>query len=107
MFNGATAFAQELCTDAWVDSKASKDLMFERSPGSIPSMDYTATTIPPSFSPQSREELKGAVDTHIELSNERDDRMHGSESTIPAEGSDQGTFVCKPTVCMWINGVTR
>ena len=98
MFNGATAFAQELCADAWVDSKASKDLMFERSPGSIPSMDCTATTIPPSFSPQSREELKGAVDTHVKLSDKLGDQMLGSESAICGERSgnfNNGSYVDK------------
>merc|ERR1719265_1197101 len=81
MFYGATAFAQNLCTTAWVNSKASKDLMFTDSSGSISSTGCTATTISPAFSPQSRVELQGAVETYIESSDKRDDQMH-----------------CKPTV---------
>ena len=35
MFWGATFFNRKLCGSAWVHSKASKELMFEGSPGSI------------------------------------------------------------------------
>jgi len=96
MFRGATAFTQKLCGDAWVKSTASKLSMFEGSSGSISSTACTITTAPPAFSPQSREELQSAVDTHLEHSAKGGDQMHGSEATSPATGIDQGTFVCKP-----------
>merc|ERR1712032_663867 len=62
MFYEAAAFAQKLCTDAWVHSRASNDLMFARSSGSISSTVCTMTTFPPVFSPQSGAELKNGVD---------------------------------------------
>ena len=77
MFLGATSFKQELCTDAWVNSKASKTLMFDGTEGSIPSNECTATTLPGNindpeepkmkivFTPESGEELKVEVDKHL------------------------------------------
>ena len=88
MFWNATSFKQQLCGDAWVRSTASKNDLFGASAGSILSSECAITTLPPLFSPQSREELKGAVDAHL-----------GSEATAPAAGSDHDTVVCKPTVC--------
>ena len=62
MFLGAAAFKQTLCTNAWVHSKASKDYMFEGSPGSLSSTVCTKTN---DFSPQSSEDLKKAVNTYL------------------------------------------
>jgi surface protein len=100
MFNGATAFTQKLCTAAWVHSKAIKRLMFEGTSGSISPTVCTISTTPPVFSPQSRTELKGAVNAYLEFPAKRDEQMPGSEATSPAAGSDHGTFVCKPAVCL-------
>ena len=62
MFYRATAFTQKLCTAPWVNSKASKTGMFDHSSGSISRTICTMRAIPPMFSPQSRAELKSAVD---------------------------------------------
>merc|ERR1712032_1226659 len=55
MFGEAISFKQTLCGAAWVNSKALKVDMFTHSPGSI--SDTVCV-----FSPQSRDELKRAVD---------------------------------------------
>ena len=62
MFLGATVFKRELCTAAWVHSKAKKDSMFEGTSGSISPTVCTISTSSSAFSPQSREDLKPAVD---------------------------------------------
>ena len=99
MFYNASAFTQNLCTGAWINSKASKSLMFEGSPGSISPMACTITTIPAAvFSPQSGAELSNGVGKYLEYSAKGDGQMHGSEATSPAAGNDHGTFVCKPEV---------
>jgi len=64
MFRGAALFSRKLCGAAWVHSKASKDLMFAGSPGSISRTVCTATS---AFSPETREELKNAVDDYFSL----------------------------------------
>ena len=68
MFLGATRFRRTLCGSAWVHSSAKQTVMFEGSSGSISSTVCTATTIPIVFSPQSRAELKSAVDAYLEYS---------------------------------------
>ena len=99
MFSGATSFRQNLCGDAWLSLKATQVMMFQGSSGSIsPSTVCAMTTTPPVLSPQSREELKSAVDTYIEHSAQGDEQVHGSEATSPAVGNDRGTFACKPVV---------
>merc|ERR1719476_551731 len=55
MFQGANSFQQTLCGVAWVNSKAMKVDMFTHSLGAI--SDTVCV-----FSPQSRDELKRAVD---------------------------------------------
>merc|ERR1711934_720921 len=55
MFVDASSFQQTLCSAAWVNSKASKVDMFAHSLGSI-------SHIVCAFSPQSRDDLKRAVD---------------------------------------------
>ena len=62
MCQDATSFQQNLCGAAWVQSKARKSIMFEGSSGSISAGVCTA------FSPQSKEELKSAVNTCFKLS---------------------------------------
>ena len=64
MFYGATSFTQQLCGSAWVNSQASKQSMFTGSSGSISPM-CTITTASSVFSPQSREELRDAVDANF------------------------------------------
>ena len=68
MFLGVALFKRELCTAAWVRSKTTKHLMFEDSSGSISTAVCTATAPPLGtlFSPESREELKSAVDAILE-----------------------------------------
>merc|ERR1719201_2149845 len=66
MFRGAGVFTRKLCGSAWVHSKASKSTMFTGSSGSI--SRTVCTTTPSAFSPQSKEELKGAIDEYIKLS---------------------------------------
>ena len=65
MFRYATLFTQDLCGVAWVRSQASKRLMFADSPGSI---SRTVCMVKLTFSPQSRTELKSAVDTCLAIS---------------------------------------
>ena len=65
MFLGATLFKRNLCTAAWVNSKARKDLMFEGTSASMSSTACTATPIPAVgrvFSPKSREEFQNAIE---------------------------------------------
>merc|ERR1719174_2518386 len=71
MFADATSFEQNLCGDAWVHSKASKDGMFKGSSGSIPQTTCTTTTTT-AIPPRSKEELKNAVDACLKLSPEGD-----------------------------------
>lgn len=76
MFYSATSFARILCGAAWVQSQADKDEMFAGSPGSISnvcistsahaSTSTRATAVV--FVPQSRAELKAAVDACINIS---------------------------------------
>ena len=65
MFSGAESFSQTLCGDAWVNSKATKEDMFVSSSGSISSTECTSTS-DQVFSPQSKAEIKRAVDSYIE-----------------------------------------
>ena len=62
MFRGATSFKRKLCGAAWVNSKASKPLMFEDSFGSISETVCTRRT----FLTQSKEELRMAVRACLE-----------------------------------------
>ena len=94
MFYEAAAFAQKLCTAAWVHTKTDKHLMFVGSSGSISRTVCAITTTPPVFSPQSRAELKSAVDAWV------DEKVRGSEAASPDTGSDHATFACKPAVCL-------
>ena len=83
---GAVGFTQELCTGGWANSKAEKRFMFEFSSGSISSTQCLISPTPSSlFSPQSKHELKGAVDTYIQCPAKRDDHLDGPESTRPAK----------------------
>jgi len=66
MFKSATSFKQTLCGDAWVHSKASKINMFAGSHGSISRM--VCMNKKKTFSPQSKAELKGAIDACLQLS---------------------------------------
>jgi len=59
MFQDATSFQQKLCGTTWIYSKASKNLMFEGSSGSV------CTTV---FSTSSKEELLSAVKACLERS---------------------------------------
>ena len=72
MFMGATSFKQKLCGAAWIHSKASKNLMFEGSPGSISrtvcTLDITTTAL---FSPRSKSQLKSAFEACLKLSSAR------------------------------------
>jgi len=52
MFADATSFKQKLCGDAWVNSKATKNGMFDGSPGSIPGLPCTTTNAVISSTPQ-------------------------------------------------------
>ena len=58
MFRDATLFGRQLCGAAWVAAKASKNIMFAGSPGSI---SRTVCTSTPKFSPQTGSQLRGAV----------------------------------------------
>merc|ERR1719353_1768211 len=63
MFWEAKLFKRKLCGAAWVHSKARKTVMFAGSSGSI---SQTVCAITPAvFSPQSKEELKNAVDAYL------------------------------------------
>merc|ERR1712224_369353 len=53
MFQDASSFKYSLCGSAWVNSKADKWRMFERSPGSISKVCRTDF---PGFNPQSKAE---------------------------------------------------
>ena len=59
MFLDAKSFQQKLCGTSWVNSKASKDRMFEGSSGSI--SEIVGTTGTTRFSPQSKGELHRAI----------------------------------------------
>ena len=63
MFHGASAFTQKLCAPAWVNSKANKNSMFDGTSGSISPTVCAVSASAPAFAPQSRTELKSAVDT--------------------------------------------
>ena len=72
MFMHASSFKQQLCGEAWILSNATKKLMFEGSPGSISrsmctSTPTIATTAIRAFSPQSKSELKSAINACIRL----------------------------------------
>ena len=58
MFSHATLFSQKFCTASWVHSQATKVAMFS---GSSASTSPTVCTTTPSFSPQSKAELKSAI----------------------------------------------
>ena len=67
MFWGASGFNRKLCGDAWVHCTAKKTVMFVGMSGSI-SPESCATTINSSvFSPESREELRGAVEFYTDI----------------------------------------
>ena len=80
MFLGATLFQHSLCSLSWVNAKANKDLMFE---GSSRSMSEQAscklTNMVPDFAPESKTELKSAVEQYLENSqkNEIAESPHG------------------------------
>merc|ERR1712147_597336 len=63
MFEGATSFEQTLCGAAWVHSKATKEGIFVGSSGSISSKSCV-----PLFSPDSKEQLRNAIDACLKLS---------------------------------------
>ena len=65
MFYGAVSFKQKLCGAAWVHSKANKRSMFEGSSGSI---SPTVCTITSTFLPQTKAELKNAIDACVHQS---------------------------------------
>ena len=65
MFRGAMLFKRKLCGSAWVYSKSRKNTMFA---GSLGSISKTVCTTTSAFSPQSRVELKDAVDEYAKLS---------------------------------------
>ena len=101
MFNGAESFDQEICGKTWVDSTASKKLMFTGSYGSISETSCTPAPTPAPtlaitqakrsflseqstssvFSPRSRDELKSAVDEYLEIS-PQGDGDHGEYGPI-------------------------
>ena len=62
MFADAASFKHKLCGTAWVHAKASKAAMFAGSPGAI---SRTVCTTSAAFSPQSKEELKSALDKYL------------------------------------------
>ena len=79
MFLGATLFQRSLCSLSWVNAKANKDLMFE---GSSRSMSEQAscklTNMVPDFAPESKTELKSAVEQYLKNSqNDIDESPHG------------------------------
>ena len=106
MFFQAMSFSHNLCGVSWVRSKASKDLMFEGSSGSISptvctQFPHGLHQNPPVFSAKSRKDLKGAVDDFLKgYSKKRDDETHSAD----VEGKDPRTFVCKPPVCVLVVG---
>ena len=63
MFWDATSFEQELCGAAWINSRASKVVMFMGSLGSISGLVCTDYT-PAAFAPESKKELISAVDSY-------------------------------------------
>merc|ERR1719201_1719207 len=78
MFRNAASFNQQLCGARWVHSQATKTDMFEGSSGSISTTVCTST--PPIlalFSPQSKIELKSAVDAYMKQSGSRSDCPFG------------------------------
>ena len=97
MFSGATQFKRSLCGTAWVDSKATKTIMFKGTSGSISAVECAQTTIAPVFSPRSGEELKGAVESVMSSNlcdNTPQEKMqdHNSEQTQGSNGgSDSGS----------------
>ena len=100
MFYKATAFAQKLCKAAWVHSKASKTFMFEGSSGSISPTTCATTSSISVYSPQSKAELKTAVDTYLMRSPKHGKEMQESEASRSAARSDHDTLICKPAVCL-------
>ena len=76
MFGDKTLFKRKLCGAGWVYLKASKAVMFAWSSGSISHCVATTPVTIPVFSPQSRAELKSAVDTCLKLG-EYSDGPHG------------------------------
>ena len=72
MFLNATSFKQQLCGAAWVNSKAIKVQIFKGSSGSIsrPVCKPVATTLSTNqvFLPQSKSELKDAIDACLKES---------------------------------------
>ena len=71
MFLGAVSFKRKLCGAAWVHLKATRNRMFEGSFGSIPEEEEectSPTTHTSMFSPDSRLELKTAVDACLKES---------------------------------------
>ena len=68
MFWGATLFKRKLCGVTWVHSEAKKTIMFSGTSGSISPTACAITTPTSVFSPQSKAELKSAVDAYLDLS---------------------------------------
>ena len=69
MFWNAKMFKRTLCGPAWVHSRAISTTTFVGSSGSI---SETLCTTTPAFSPQSKVELKCAVDAHLKSSPQGD-----------------------------------
>ena len=90
MFYGATAFARKLCTTAWVNSRAHKTDMFEGSSGSI-STTVCRHRVASTFSPQSRTQLKSAVDAiEKECATKAGGQVGGPEAAHPPSGGTKG-----------------
>merc|ERR1719331_2603318 len=81
MFRGAALFSRKLCGAAWVHSKASKDLMFAGSPGSISRTVCTTTTS--AFAPETREELKNAISDYFDYWRKNKDATKAPQTVAP------------------------
>ena len=82
MFCNAVSFTQEICAYDWVYSKASKIDMFKGTPEAISSSEIC--TISPQkaaqrLKPQSKKELKDAVDAYVQLLQYRQNPQRHSE----------------------------
>ena len=81
MFSRAASFTQEICAANWVHSKASKIDMFKGTPKAISSAGVCSIPPPsPTFLPQSRKDLKDAVEAYKQLAAYRQksgNRWHG------------------------------
>ena len=108
MFLGATYFKRRLCQDAWIHSKAKETAMFAGTFGTIARTVCTITGTIPAFSPQSRAELKSALDSYLERAPNGDDCFTATRAAfdIGAESAINDRFLCK-AACLRCTTVTH